>query len=239
MQRDPGYERPPAPPRRSGCLSTLLTVLLMAGGSAVVIALLALAGFWWAGDRFFDGLDTILNPPQPTPTVDVRSVVVRQVRGASELTTTIVSESAIIDSRKARTLFGFEVGSTRLLYIAWGEVRAGVDLSEIGVEDVSVVSDTIRLRLPPPRIQAAAIDVTRSGIYDFDQGIFGPDAPELQTLAERDALTEILVAACENGILEQANERAELTVSQLLGVAGYREVIVESRPPLPGSCALP
>jgi len=63
--------------------------------------------------------------------------------------------------------------------------------------------------------------------------------PDLQSRAERYALDRILRGACEGGILDEANARAELTVRTLLKSAGSREVRVEARPPEPGSCVPP
>jgi len=58
----------------------------------------------------------------------------------------------------------------------------------------------------------------------------------LQTLAQQETLLKIITAACSQGLLKQANDRAELVVSQLLNVAGYKEVLVETTSPPPESC---
>ncbi|MGH2541149.1 MAG: DUF4230 domain-containing protein [Ardenticatenaceae bacterium] len=225
----------------SGCWPALGNFLLMVMGGVIVLALVLMFGLWWAGDRFAQGINTIFNQPQPTPQVDVRSVVLEQVRGASELTTAIWSGHAIVPASKVRRLLGFDIAETRILYIAVGEVRAGVDLSQIEREDVEVLSDTIRVQLPPPQLIHSSIDVNRSGVYDYDQGFLGlgPDAPELQTLAEQRGLTELLIAACDSGILETANGEAQLVVTQLLSTTGFRQVIVETQPPPASECPGP
>ena len=65
----------------------------------------------------------------------------------------------------------------------------------------------------------------------------GPDvAPVLQTLAQQEALKKIVEAACTDGVLEKANDRAKLVVTQLLTTAGYQHVTVATQPPLPGNC---
>lgn len=237
------YERPPLPSRQpssgSGCMRAVGGLLLMIGGGLLLLALVAMVGLWRTGDRFVEGLNTMFNAPQPTPQVDVRSVIVREIQGASELTTTLYAMQTITDASRARTLAGFEVGTTRLLFIGWGEVRAGVDLSEIEVEDVTVISDTVTVQLPPPRILDSKIDVTRSRVYDYDKGFLGlgPDAPELQTLAEQGALEQVVRAACENGILEKANDEAQVAIAQLLSLAGFREVQVLTQPVPPEACS--
>ncbi len=117
-------------------------------------------------------------------------------------------------------------------------MRAGVDLSALAAEDVAVSSDTLRVRIPPPRILDSKIDVNRSKVYDYNRGFLnlGPDvAPKLQTIAEREALQKIVAAACADGVLEKANNRARLVVTQLLK-QGSNKVTVETQPPLPDVC---
>jgi hypothetical protein len=146
---------------------------------------------------------------------------------------------AVVPTRQDRNLAGYRVGTTTLLYIARGEVRAGVDLAQLKADDVAVVNDTIQLQLPPPRILDSKIDVNRSSVYDYDRGFLGlgPDvAPQLQTLAQQETLKKIVTAACSEGVLEQANDRAELVVAQLLSTAGHKQVEVKTQSPPPGTC---
>jgi hypothetical protein len=223
----------------SGCLQILGYFMLMLTGGIILLALVAMLGVWYAGERFMGAVDSVLYAPTATPTIDIRSVVVRQVRDASELTTSIFAMETVADASVSREILGLEVGTTRLLYIGYGEVRAGIDLSEINTEDVEVTTDTIRLRLPPPRILDSKIDVNRSRIYDYDQGFFAPEAPDLQSLAEQDALSKIIAGACENGILQEANKKAELAMTQLLSVTGYDNIVVEIQAPAAGECPVP
>jgi uncharacterized hydantoinase/oxoprolinase family protein len=58
----------------------------------------------------------------------------------------------------------------------------------------------------------------------------------LQTLAQRETLKKIVAAACSQGVLKQANDRAELVVEKLLNTAGYKQVQVKTQPPAPGTC---
>lgn len=181
-----------------------------------------------------------ITPKPPEETVDVRSVVVEQVRTASELTTAVFTMEAVVPTKSDRKVGSLTVGETNLLYIAYGEVSAGVDLGKIQPADVSALdasasaSDketTIKLVLPPPEIFNDNLDVDRSDVYDYNRGFLnlGPDrAPELQMLAQKEAMKKIRTAACEQDILKQANDRAQLVVSQLLESAGFDEVIVET-----------
>ena len=233
------YEAKPTSQPRPGCSALFGYLLLMIAGGIIFLMLVTAIGVWQAGDRFAQGLDTILNAPTPTPTIDIRSVVVKQIRDASELTTSVFAMETIAEASQTREILGLEVGETRLLYIGYGEVRAGIDLREIEVDDIEVTDNAIRILLPAPRVLDSKIDVNRSRVYDYDEGFLslGPDAPQLQTLAEQDALDKIVFAACENGILEDANQKAEVAIAQLLNVTGFNEVEVETQAPAQGACS--
>jgi Protein of unknown function (DUF4230) len=233
----PNYDRlrRKAPPRLSP-FAWMRQLMMATTGGAILIALIAGYAFWRSGPRFLEGLKVMLTPPPPEDTVDVRTIVVEQIHNASELTTAVFTMEAVVPSTSDRTLAGYVIGKTNLLYIAYGEVRAGIDLSKITQDNIEVTGpageQTLRLTLPAPAILDSKIDVTRSQVYDYDRGAFnlGPDrAPELQELAQKEALVKIEQAACSQGILEMANERAELVVSQLLSPLGYAKIIVETQ----------
>lgn len=217
----------------------LKNLLMMTAGGTVLLALLVLVGIWRTGERFFDRVSELFVGPPSTPKVDVRSIVIRQVRGASELTTAVFAMEAVVPTRHDRTLGRLVVGTTTLLYIARGEVRAGVDLKDLTPSDVEIASDTLQIRLPPPRILDSKIDVNQSSVYDYDRGFLGlgPDtAPQLQQYAEKEALKKIVAAACTEGLLKEANDRAQLVVTQLLNTAGYKSVEVKTQSPSPNGC---
>ncbi len=225
--------------RKHAVSSVVRNLLLIATGSLLLPGLLVTWGWWRGGDRFVEQLRSLFTLTEPKPEVDVESLVVQQVRGASELTTAIFAMQAVVPTKRDRTLGGYVVGSTTLLYLAYGEVRAGVDLSPLTRADIQIVDNVLRLRLPPPRILDSKIDVNRSRVYDYDRGFLnlGPDvAPDLQEAAQRLTLQEIVAAACSQGVLQEANQRAQLAVGQLLATAGYQQVVVETQPPDPNAC---
>lgn len=206
-----------------------------------MLASLAGIAFLRSGGRFMEGVKVALTPKPPEQTVDIRTVVVEQVREVSELTTAVFTMEAVVPAQSSRKLGEFTIGETNLLYVAYGEVRAGVDLEELTTADVtaSEAGRSIRLTLPPPRILGTELDVDRSSVYDYSRGLFslGPDtAPQLQELAQRKAKTKIEQAACEQDILSQASDRAELVVTRLLQSAGFEEIIVENSPVTDTAC---
>ncbi|NEP56409.1 MAG: DUF4230 domain-containing protein [Symploca sp. SIO2G7] len=214
-------------------------IVLITTASVALLVMSSGIGIMFTGARFFDEIKGLFSISKTTPEVDVRSLIVSQIRGASELTTAVFTMEAVVPTRQDRTIAGYPVGSTQLLYIAYGEVRAGVDLEELKIEDVNIVNDTIQLQLPPPKLLDSKIDVNRSQVYDYDRGFLGlgPDvAPQLQTLAQQETLKKIEATACREDLLQQANERAQVVISQLLTTSGYQTVEVKTQPPAAGVC---
>lgn len=229
-QVPPQPRRSPQPPL---VLRILQGVVGSLSGGMLLLGMVAGVGLWRSGEDFVNGIRSAFVPPEPVEEVDVQTVVVQQIRGVSELTTAVFTMEAVVPTSSTRTIASYEVGRTTLIYIAKGEVRAGVDLSAIAPEDIQASGEVLRVTLPPPTIIDKKIDVNDSQVFDYDRGFLGlgPDrAPELQDKAQEVALQRLLLAACQEGVLQQASDRAELVVGQLLQNAGFEQVIVESQP---------
>ena len=233
----------PSKSRSTEARSPLMLVLKMLGmvfsGGSFILGLVMLMTVWKSGDWFWKQISAWTSGPQPEPQVDVRSIVVKQVQEASELTTAIFTMEAVVPTQQDATVGGVVIGSTKLLYLAHGEVRAGIDLSKISVNDIQAAGDTLTVKLPPAKLLDRKIDVSRSSVYDYNRGALGlgPDvAPQLQNLAQTQALEKITLAACEKGILTQANDRAKFAISQLLKVPNYKTVNIQAQMPDLSAC---
>lgn len=221
-------------------LGPLKLLAVATTGGAVMLASLAGLAFLRSGSQFMEGVKLAMTPKPPEETVDVRTVVVEQVREVSELTTAVFTMEAVVPAQSDRKLGEYTIGQTNLLYVAYGEVRAGVDLEALERADVITTEEgtQVTLRLPPPKVLDTKIDVERSEVYDYSRGFFnlGPDrAPELQSMAARAAAQKIECAAYRQDILGQANDRAELVVSKLLQSVGFDTVVVETSPGVVGA----
>jgi len=205
---------------------------MISGGAIAAALLVGFSNFQW-GDRLMNAFTNLVTVKPSEPKVDVRSLVLQQVREASELTTAAFTMQAVVPTEQDATLGGFVVGKTKLLYIAHGEVKAGVDLSQITARNVQVSADAIQIQLPPAQVLDKKIDVNRSQVYDYNRGMLGlgPDVgTDLQSLAQQEALKKITAAACEEGLLQKASDRARFVVTQLLTTAGYKSVTVNAQP---------
>ncbi|MEM8637691.1 MAG: DUF4230 domain-containing protein [Cyanobacteria bacterium P01_G01_bin.54] len=210
-------------------------LLLLLGGGVAALGLLVFVLIVQGGEgSLINAAGRWLSVREAEPEVESPTLIVQSIREASELTTAVYSLETIVPTSQDRVWGDVVLGQTKLLYIAYGEVRAGIDLSQLQPADVDIREDELVVQLPPPQILDRAIDVSRSDVYDYDRGFLnlGPDvAPELQTLAAREALAKLDVAACEQDILAQANAKAQLAITELLTLSGYENVRVEAAEP--------
>lgn len=167
----------------------------------------------------------------PTPTLLPDPVtIIHEIRSLARLETIQYSIEKIITAEVGQGVFGFLVGD-RLLFVAHGEVIAGIDLEKIGPEHLRVVDGILYVDLPTAEIFSATLDNDLSYVYDRDTGLFTKGNIELETLARQTAEEEILKAAIESGILIQAKINAENYLWRLFNALGFPEIIfVEPTP---------
>ena len=141
----------------------------------------------------------------------------------------------IVDVEQDTRLVPDKIKGERVLFIAVGDVDAGVDFS--GLEDgaVEVSSDrrSVALELPPATFREPELDLERSYVYDRDRGaidrlqsLFGDDAGverDLYPLAE-----EKLADAARDGsgLLARAERNTRLMLEGLLHSLGFTRVEV-------------
>jgi hypothetical protein len=114
----------------------------------------------------------------------------------------------------------------RVLLIAVGDVQAGVNLDELGEDDVQVEENRVTIDLPEPRILSASLNEDETKVYDRDRGLidlWGDDA--LIEEARRHAVDEIQESAENNVIIEQAQTNAEDSLRAFVTSLGYEEVV--------------
>ncbi|MEW6718551.1 MAG: DUF4230 domain-containing protein [Chloroflexota bacterium] len=167
----------------------------------------------------------------PTPTVLPDPItIVNQVRSLARLETIQYSVEKVITAEVGQGTFGFLFGD-RLLFVAHGIVIAGVDLAKLGPEDLWIKNEVLYVHLPPPEVFVATLDNEKSYVYDRDTGVLTHGYVDLETTARKAAEEEIMKAALEDGILEQARQNAENFLYRLLRDLKFPEVIfVETAP---------
>lgn len=214
-------------------------VLLWGTGSVSLIVLLIIVSIWRAGDRALNFIGNLFKVQPVEPKVEKLEPIVQRLKNIQELSTMVLTTETIVPTSAERKIGEIPLATTRLLYVARGEIRAGIDLSELQATDIKRSNNQLEINLPAAKILDSKIDVNRSRVYDYDRGFLnlGPDvAPQLQTLAQKQTLIEIVNTACSEGILNQANTKAKETITQFFANTGYQKVEVNIA--TPKSCNL-
>jgi hypothetical protein len=113
----------------------------------------------------------------------------------------------------------------KILFVAHGTVIAGIDMQKLNPEDMRFENGVLTVRLPPTEILIATLDNEKSYVYDRQTGVLNRPDPNLETQVRQVAEQEILKAALEDGILEQAQINAEAYLLKFFAALGYPNTI--------------
>ena len=152
-------------------------------------------------------------------------VVVEGVRELDRLATVRVTESILVTRESGGDVLDRLFSGEKVLLVATGDVEAGVDLSEIGEDDVRVEDETVTIRMPEPEVLSASLDEEETRVYDRDYSPLNlrPD-DDLVEEARAEAEERIEDAARENGILDTAEQNAEDSIRAFVTTLGFDEV---------------
>jgi len=178
------------------------TTVLLAG----LIVYLAITVTRWAkrgGGRYF--LDT--------------ASVVHEVQSLSDLVTVkyVMEKVVVLEDVKW-------YGESRVLLLAHGVVKAGIDLKRLTPGDVTITNKKISLRLPVPQITDAYLDDKASQVIDHATGLLRSFDKDLEQAARQNAVDDIARAARRGGILDEAEKRARTELEGLFKRAGFEQV---------------
>ncbi|HVG00601.1 MAG TPA: DUF4230 domain-containing protein, partial [Chloroflexia bacterium] len=166
----------------------------------------------------------------PTVTIDTQQpAVISQIRSLSKLETVNYQLEKVVTAKSSGPLPDL-LTSDKILLVAHGEVVAGIDLSRLKEKDVTVVSGTVTVNLPPAEVLYTRLDNDKTYVYDRQTGIFSSPDPNLETELRRVAEREILNAALEDGILTKASENAQTVLRTLITGLGYDKVQFRQSP---------
>jgi hypothetical protein len=158
----------------------------------------------------------------PTPTIIPDPVtIIHEVRALARLETIQYSVEKVITSEVNQGLFGPLFGD-KLLFVAHGIVIGGIDMSKIRPEQMKLEDGTLTIQLPPAEVLITTLDNQKSYVYDRETGLLTKGFTELETSARQAAEQEIYKAAIEDGILDMANQNAEVFLENFFNSLGYK-----------------
>ena len=149
------------------------------------------------------------------PRIQNTATMLKQVQTLSELVTVkyVLEKVVILEDIKW-------YGENRVLLVAHGVVKAGVDLQEIKPEDVRVDDKKVLVKLPPARITDVYLDDKKTRVVDRTTGLLRAFDKDLEQSARRQAVEDLSISARFNGINGDAEERARLQLTNLFHQLG-------------------
>lgn len=157
--------------------------------------------------------------------VDKEGAVVASIRQTGRLVTVEYSLSKIVKAADNRTWY--KIGERRILISAQAIVKAGVDLQNIGPDDVTVTGDDIRLKVPPPQVFSLSLPPEGIRVLYENTTLFRNkfSAAERELLL-RQAERQIRSLTDSLGILKTAQTNADVFLRKLLQQGGYKNVTI-------------
>jgi len=145
--------------------------------------------------------------------------VVHEVQSLSDLVTVkfVLNKVVVLEDVKW-------YGENRVLLLAQGVVKAGIDLKRLKPEDISISGRKITLRLPPAEITDAYLDDAASQVIDHTTGLLRAFDKNLEQTARQNAVDDIARAARRAGILEEAEKRGREELQMFFKRAGFASV---------------
>jgi hypothetical protein len=171
----------------------------------VGVAMLALAGLWF------------LYPPGKTQ--PETPVMLKEIQALSELVTVKYVMEKVVTHEIEKTF-----GKDKVLLVANGVVKAGIDLGKVTPADVRVSGKAISFHLPRAVVTDAYLDEKRTFVYDRRTGLLIQPERNLESEARRLAVGAMLAAAQAGGIHKEAEDRARALVATFSRLQGFEKV---------------
>ena len=150
--------------------------------------------------------------------------IVKEVHQLNELVTVRYSIEKVVGMKEEKSPLGEE----SILLLVRGKVLAGIDLSQLTPNDVSVShGDMVRIHLAAPHIQEAFLDEKYTKVWDRSITWWTPwvtPDPDLEHKARMQALNDIKTEAVDMGILAEAQRNAETDIRNTLLAFGVKKV---------------
>jgi hypothetical protein len=201
-------------------------------GTTLILAfvIVALSVALGVGISHFDSMARIpvvgpfLFEEQPAQTT-TGSVVVEGIQDLNRLATVRWKESVIITRKSGGTELERILSGEEVTVVATGYVEAGVNLAELGRDDVRVDGEAVTIRTPEPEILSVSLDEDETRVYDRDFGLLNVRPDDALVEEARDAAVgKIEEAARDGDILYHADKNAENGIRAFVSSLGFERV---------------
>jgi len=160
-----------------------------------------------------------------TVSIDVsQPTVVDRIQRLQRLETVVYTMDKLVTGAKENPLLPDFLTGDRLLMMVHGEVVAGIDFSNLKLDDVRVDGKQIHLHLPAAQVFSTRLDSAKTRVYSRQTGLLVPTDPNLETQVRQEAERQMQEAALADGILRTAQQNAASTISSLLQGLGFEKI---------------
>lgn len=164
---------------------------------------------------FVPALDAL----RPSPRIAGTDAILKQVQNLSQWVTVkyVIEKVVILEDAKW-------YGENRVLLLAHGVVKGGVDLSRLKADDIQVSGKQIALRIPQATVTDVYLDEQKTRVIERTTGLLRTFDINQEQNARRQAVDDLRRAARNSGIYDEANERARAHLKSLLSWMGFEQV---------------
>lgn len=223
--------------KNQGCLRNLayLSVIIFLGALSFAAIMFAL-GVNKTNDEIVEPVGDLVRQLtlQVTPVILPNpATIVREINDLARLETASFEFEKIITAETGQDILWGALGET-MIFVAHGKVYAGVDFSEMAVQDLQVYDPvTVHVHLPPAKIfeDIPVLDNEKSFVADRDTGILVRADPQLESQVRVAAEEAIAQAATESEILERANANAQEFMTNFLQGLGFENIVFTDTTP--------
>ena len=146
-------------------------------------------------------------------------LILSQVQALSDLVTVKYVTEQIVQMEDGNFL-----SKDRIVLLAHGVIKAGINLNKVTAEDLQVSGKTISIHLPPPQIVDKYLDEKLTEVSTRETGWFVFHRKDLETEARQKALAGLVTAARVGGIDKEAEVQAKTLIGQFFQALGYMKV---------------
>jgi hypothetical protein len=149
----------------------------------------------------------------------------------SELATAEYTITKVVKANDNQTWF--KVGARKILLSCSGSIKAGIDLSQLKEENITIENKTISLHLPPAKViylnippETVQLEFQKTGF--LRDNFSYTEQNELMVQAEK----QIRAAADSIGILQSAEKNADVFLKSFLKRLGYTVINIHYNNPV-------
>jgi hypothetical protein len=147
------------------------------------------------------------------------SSILKQVQTLSQLVTVKYVVENVIVAEDSKWY-----GDNRVLLVAHGIVKAGINLEAIKPGDIQITGKKLTVKLPGAGLTDVYLDEHRTQILERTTGLMRAFDKDLEHNAREQALQKLSRSAYDSGIIKDANDRARTQLGNLFLQLGFDDV---------------